>query len=144
MIFSLPAGNSRRRRRLKNPGAPAPGFLGVWGRTATNKHAPGIYRRIACRYLLQHINRSSQFQFQSEQQVHWDAYPEHWQFSIKSQNWPACPHSLSSSDECGQFLRNRSRHLGICLFYCEGGVSSSQPHYCQIAPPHPAFSSHSV
>ena len=104
----------------------------------------GIYRRIACRYLLQHINRFSQFQPQSERQVHWVAYPEHWQFSIKSQNWPACPHSLSSSDECGQFLRNRSRHLGICLFYCEGGVSSSQPHYCRIAPPHPAFSTDSV
>ena len=26
------------------------GFTGVWGRLATNKHAPGIYRRIACRY----------------------------------------------------------------------------------------------
>ena len=54
MIFSLPAGNSRRRRRLKKPGALAPGFTGVWGRSATNKHAPGIYRRIACRYQ-QHI-----------------------------------------------------------------------------------------
>ena len=51
--FSLPAGNSRRRRRLKKPGAPAPGFTGVWGRLAPNKHAPGIYRRIACHY--QHI-----------------------------------------------------------------------------------------
>ena len=40
MIFPLPAGNSRRRRRLKNPGASAPGFTGVWGRSATNKHAP--------------------------------------------------------------------------------------------------------
>ena len=39
MIFSPPAGNSRRRRRLKKPGAPAPGFTGVWGRTATNKRA---------------------------------------------------------------------------------------------------------
>lgn len=48
--FSLPAGNSRRRRRLKKPGALAPGFTGVWGRSATNKHAPGIYRRIACHY----------------------------------------------------------------------------------------------
>ena len=52
MIFPFPAGNSRRRRRLKKPGALAPGFTGVWGRSATNKHAPGIYRRIACRYLL--------------------------------------------------------------------------------------------
>ena len=40
MIFPFPAGNSRRRRRLKNPGAVAPGFTGVWGRTATNKRAP--------------------------------------------------------------------------------------------------------
>lgn len=39
MDFSLPAGNSRRRRRLKKPGAPTPGFTGVWGRSATNKHA---------------------------------------------------------------------------------------------------------
>ena len=29
--FSLPAGNSRRRRRLKTPGALAPGFTGVGG-----------------------------------------------------------------------------------------------------------------
>ena len=50
MIFPFPAGNSRRRRRLKKPGALAPGFTGVWGRSATNKHAPGIYRRIACHY----------------------------------------------------------------------------------------------
>ncbi|SFG94978.1 hypothetical protein SAMN05660211_04489 [Enterocloster clostridioformis] len=51
MDFSLPAGYSRRRRRLKKPGASAPGFTGVWGRSATNKRAPGIYRVIACRYL---------------------------------------------------------------------------------------------
>jgi len=50
MDFFLPAGNSRRRRRLKKPGAGAPGFTGVWGRPATNKQAPGIYRGIACRY----------------------------------------------------------------------------------------------
>ena len=30
MIF-LSAGNSRRRRQLKNPGADAPGFTGVGG-----------------------------------------------------------------------------------------------------------------
>ena len=48
MIFPLPAGNSRRRRRLKNPGAPAPGFLRVWGRHPPTSRAPGIYRRIAC------------------------------------------------------------------------------------------------
>ena len=39
MNFSLPAGNSRRRRRLKKTGADAPGFTGVWGRSATNKRA---------------------------------------------------------------------------------------------------------
>ena len=39
MDFPLPAGNSRRRRRLKKPGADAPGFAGVWGRSATNKRA---------------------------------------------------------------------------------------------------------
>jgi len=50
MDFSLPAGNSRRRRRLKKPGAGVPGFTGVWGRSATNKRAPGKYRGIACRY----------------------------------------------------------------------------------------------
>ncbi len=33
MKFSLPAGNSRRRRRLKKPGASAPGFIGGWGGT---------------------------------------------------------------------------------------------------------------
>ena len=38
----------RRRRRLKRTGATAPVLTGVWGRSATNKHAPGIYRRIAC------------------------------------------------------------------------------------------------
>ena len=46
--FSSSQMNSRRRRRLKKPGAPAPGFTGVWGRLATNKRAPGIYRCIAC------------------------------------------------------------------------------------------------
>ena len=40
----------RRRRRLKRTGATAPVLTGVWGRTATNKRAPGIYRRIACHY----------------------------------------------------------------------------------------------
>ena len=40
MIFSLPAGNSRRRRRLKRTGAFAPVLTGAWGRSATNKHAP--------------------------------------------------------------------------------------------------------
>ena len=50
MIFSPPAGNSRRQRRLKRTGANAPVLTGAWGRSATNKHAPGIYRRIACCY----------------------------------------------------------------------------------------------
>ena len=40
MIFSLPAGNSRRRRRLKRTGAFAPVLTGAWGRSATNKHTP--------------------------------------------------------------------------------------------------------
>ena len=61
MIFSLPAGNSRRRRRLKRTGAFAPVLTGAWGRSATNKHAPGIYRRIAaiilrCYYALNLIS----------------------------------------------------------------------------------------
>ena len=128
---------------LKNRAQQRPVLQGS-GAVSLQQTRHGIYRGIACRSLFQYINRSSQFQPQSERQVHWGAYPEHWQFSIRFQNWPACPHSLSSSDGCGQFLRNRSRHLGICPFYCEGGVSSSQPHDCQIAPPHPAFSSHSV
>ena len=38
----------RRRRRLKRTSAVAPVLTGVWGRSATNKHVPGIYRRIAC------------------------------------------------------------------------------------------------
>ena len=38
--FSLPAGNSRRRRRLKRTGAFAPVLTGAWGRSATNKHTP--------------------------------------------------------------------------------------------------------
>ena len=32
MIFPFPAGNSRRRRRLKRTGANAPVLTGVWGR----------------------------------------------------------------------------------------------------------------
>ena len=57
--FSLPAGNSRRRRRLKNPGAPAPGFTGVWGRSATNKRA-SVYTEAllaATKYPLPDIER---------------------------------------------------------------------------------------
>lgn len=38
MDFSHPAGNSRRRRRLKRSGADAPLLTGAWGRSATNKH----------------------------------------------------------------------------------------------------------
>ena len=44
MIFSLPAGNSRRRRRLKRIGATAPVLTGVWGRqppTSTRRYIPG-------------------------------------------------------------------------------------------------------
>ena len=35
--FSLPAGDSRCRRRLKRTGAVAPVLTGAWGRSATNK-----------------------------------------------------------------------------------------------------------
>ncbi|MCH5264187.1 MAG: hypothetical protein J1F42_14870 [Lachnospiraceae bacterium] len=37
--FSLPACDSRRRRRLKRTGANAPVLTGAWGRLATNKRA---------------------------------------------------------------------------------------------------------
>ena len=104
----------------------------------------GIYRRIACRYLFHGINHFAQFHLQSGQQVRLGAYQVHLQFSTKFQNLPACHHSQSSSDECGQFPQNRSRHLEICLFCCEDCVLSFQPHYCRIAPPHPAFSTDSV
>lgn len=90
------------------------------------------------------INYSARSQLQSGQQVRWDAYPVHLQFSREFQNLPAYPRSRSLSDEYGQFPQNHSKHLGIRLFYCEDCVSSSQPHYCQIAPPHPAFSTDSV
>ena len=40
MIFPFPAGNSRRRRRLKRTGAVAPVLTGGLGAEATNKHAP--------------------------------------------------------------------------------------------------------
>ena len=144
MIFPFPAGNSRRRRRLKNPGAPAPGFLGVWGRQPPTSRAPGIYRRIACRCLSYTLSHLVQFQLQSRQQVHWDAYRVHWRFSIRFQNLPVCPRSQSSSDECGQFPQIRSKHLGKRLSCCEDCVLFSQLHYCRIAPPHPAFSTDSV
>lgn len=36
-IFFVRQDVSRRQRRLKNPGASAPGFTGAWGRSATNK-----------------------------------------------------------------------------------------------------------
>ena len=39
IIFTLPAGNSRRQRRLKRTGAFAPVLTGAWGRLATNKRA---------------------------------------------------------------------------------------------------------
>ena len=47
--FSRPTGNSKHRRRLKNPDAAAPGFTGSWGINHPQASA-GIYRRIACRY----------------------------------------------------------------------------------------------
>jgi len=36
---------------LKGQAQMRPVLTGVWGRLATNKQAPGIYRGIACRYL---------------------------------------------------------------------------------------------
>ena len=104
----------------------------------------GIYRGIACRYPFHNINRFAQFHFQSKQPARLGAYPVHWQFSKESQNLPACHRSQSSSDECGQFPQSHSKHLGIRPFYCEDCVSSSQPHYCRIAPHHPASSTDSV
>ena len=52
MDFSLPAGNSRRQRRLKKPGAGAPGFTRGLGAVSHQQASPGIYRGIACRYLI--------------------------------------------------------------------------------------------
>ena len=143
MISSLPAGNSRRRRRLKGPAQMRRSLRGLGG-VSHQQASLGIYRGIACRYLFHGINRFAQFHLQSGQQVRLGAYQVHLQFSTKFQNLPACHHSQSSSDECGQFPQNRSRHLEICLFCCEDCVLSFQPHYCRIAPPHPAFSSDSV
>ena len=56
-----------------------PDYRGL-GAAATNKHAPGIYPRIACRYYRtppHTINYFALFQPQSGQQVHWDAYQAH-------------------------------------------------------------------
>ena len=143
MISSLPAGNSRRRRRLKGPAQMRRSLRGLGG-VSHQQASLGIYRGITCRYLFHGINRFAQFHLQSGQQVRLGAYQVHLQFSTKFQNLPACHHSQSSSDECGQFPQNRSRHLEICLFCCEDCVLSFQPHYCRIAPPHPAFSTDSV
>ena len=55
MDFSLPAGNSRRRRRLKKPGAGAPGFTRGLGAVSHQQASLGIYRGIACRYLKAHF-----------------------------------------------------------------------------------------
>ena len=49
MIFHFPAGNSRRRRRLKRTGATAPVLTGLGGGSHQQASA-GIYRGIACRY----------------------------------------------------------------------------------------------
>ena len=146
MIFPLPAGDSRRRRRLKRTGANAPVLTGAWGRLATNKRASVYTEALLAANTLQPpgINYSAQFQLQSKQQVRWDAYQVHWRFSKEFQNLPVYHRSQSSSGVCGQFPRIRSKHLGIHLSCCEDCVSSSQPHYCRIAPPHPAFSTDSV
>ena len=129
---------------LKNRAHLRPVLQGVGGGRATNKHAPGIYPRLACRYLIQRISYFAQFHFQSGQQVHWDEYQVHLRSSIEFQNWPACPRSQSSSNVCGQFPQSRSKHLGIRLSYCEDCISFSQPNYSRIALPHPAFSTNSV
>lgn len=50
MVFPVPPQGSRHRRWLKRSGADAPLLTGGWGRSATNKHAPGIYWCLACRY----------------------------------------------------------------------------------------------
>ena len=145
-IFPLPAGNSRRRRRLKRAGAFAPVLTGAWGRmppTSTRRYIPGH-----CLPLLPYqphsINYSALSQSQFEQLVHLGAYPAHWQFSKEFQNLLACHRSQSLSNECGQFPQSRSGHLEICPSYCEGCELFFQPHYCRIAPPHPTFSTDSV
>ena len=48
MIFSLPAGDSRRRRRLKRTGANAPVLTGGLGAVSHQQAGLGIYRGIAC------------------------------------------------------------------------------------------------
>ena len=104
----------------------------------------GIYRGIACRYPFHSINHFAQFHLQSGQQVRLDAYQVHWRFSKAFQSWPVYPRSQSSSDVCGQSLQIHLKHPEIHLSYCEDCELFSQPHYCRIAPPHPAFSTDSV
>ena len=146
MILPLPAGYSRRRRRLKRTGANAPVLTGAWGRLATNKRASVYTEALLAATTLQPpgINYSAQFQLQSWQQVRWDAYQAHLRFSKGFQNSLACPHSQSLSNACGQFPQIRSKHLGKRLSCCEDCELFSQLHYCRIAPPHPAFSTDSV
>ena len=47
MIFSLPAGNSRRRRRLKGPAQMRRSLRGLGG-VSHQQASLGIYRGIAC------------------------------------------------------------------------------------------------
>ena len=47
IIFSFPAGNSRRRRRLKRSGALRRSLQGLGG-GSHQQARPGIYRGIAC------------------------------------------------------------------------------------------------
>ncbi len=154
MIFSLPAGNSRRRRRLKKPGAPAPGFTGVWGRSATNKHAPGIYRRIACRYYLQAILRfafliaavptdrrkgARRTPYKIEHDWHgstmaplytWQAYagffPLSSPFLLHSSFNHGCYRATISRSILGHLGRNL-QELTKTLLYCEKGVAFFLP-----------------
>ena len=107
----------------------------------------GIYRGIACRFCRtpsNTINYFVLFQPQFGQQARWGAYPEHLQFSRWFQNLPVYPRSQSSSDVCGQSLQIHLKHPEIRPSYCEDYELFSQPHYCRIAPPHPAFSTDSV
>ena len=141
----LPVYTSRHQWRLVHRTQPrrSPGAWGLRPPTSCTGYIPGH-----CLPLLPHqphsINYSALSLPQFERQAHLGAYPAHWQFSKESQNLPACHHSQSLSNECGQFPQSRSRHLEICPSYCEGCELFFQPHYCRIAPPHPAFSTDSV
>ena len=48
MISTVPGEGAHAEGGLKI-GSDAHNLAGAWERSATNKHAPGIYRRIACK-----------------------------------------------------------------------------------------------